>query len=195
MRIKYVVAAVMGLIGCMLSFAPAHADVTYTYTGNDFTEVTGAYAKTDSITATITLTSALADNISSLIDIPAADIVSFSLSDGQQTITNTNDYSSGFAFETNSLGDITSWNISAIGSNTYDEIESSDVSGDSEDAGQISNGSKFTYGLNVNHPGSWAVSATPVPEPGSLVLLATGLVAVMAVGAMRRRQARLSSAT
>ena len=129
-RMKYATAAVIGLVGCVLSIAAARADVTYSYTGNDFTSATSPYTTSDSVTGSITLTSALADNISSFSFEPAASIVSFSFSDGQQTITNANATTGQFAFETNSSGDIIGWELTVdIGSVIEASISSQDAPG------------------------------------------------------------------
>jgi hypothetical protein len=113
----------LGLLTFMtlVSFSPASADTIYTYKGNDFTIAFGAFKTTDQVTGTIDLASALGDNLGLTQISP----MSFSFSDGLQTITNTNSRPGGTLFyvETNSLGNIVQWDI-AVASNFGNQIES-----------------------------------------------------------------------
>ena len=72
------------ILGFVLSTSIAHADVTYTYTGNDFTNIAGPYTTSESISGTVTLSSALPDNQVTLLTVTP---VSFSFMDGIHTIT------------------------------------------------------------------------------------------------------------
>ena len=91
----------LGLLAFMslLGFSPASADTIYTYTGNDFTSNSGSFTDADKVTGTIDLATALGDNSGSVEISP----VSYSFSDGVQTLTNSNSSLSGY-LATNAVG-------------------------------------------------------------------------------------------
>ena len=65
--------------------------VIYTYTGNDFTNVTGPFTTSNYVTGSVTLSAALGDNLGPVMVTPNA----FSFSDGVDTISSTNPVSYG----------------------------------------------------------------------------------------------------
>src|ERR1700722_6983711 len=106
---------------------------TYTYTGNDFTSggVEPPYTVSDRITGSFTLSAPLGDSFSGLVT-----PISFSFTDGQQTITNSNithPYGSSFEYidiNTSSSGAILGWSIDLNGPLGYLQTTSADGGSD-----------------------------------------------------------------
>jgi hypothetical protein len=203
----FVLVALLCSIGT-ISLAPtATADsVTYTYTGEVYTNCFGSYAPssgpcTEQQTITFTLAAPLApdqtqDNISALV-------TSFSFSDGTGlVITQADDPLFGFAVNTDTSGNIVEWNAGAIegnsgisssnGINLVGPISgSSDFSyaNDSDSAAlgtcvldiSPANCSDLNVGYELNDPGSWSV-----PEPSTLALLGIGLIGLIVLRPRRR---------
>jgi hypothetical protein len=152
---------------------PLLADTTYTYTGNDFINYhTSPFTASDSISGWFTLSSPLADNLSSLTYITP---VSFSFTDGVDTITNqTHHIGYSFGFVTNASGAITQWNI-GISDQLGNQIAPVNETGYSMDLA-------YTFfalgGYENGNPGTWSEenSSSVTPEPSALVLFATGLM-------------------
>jgi len=169
----------------LLSASITRADVIYTYTGNDFTSVSGSYTTTDSITGYIDLSTALGATSGPLTLTP----VSFSFSDGLQTISNTNATASVFYdFYTNASGVPISWALLVeIGGS---DVESCKGNCSPSDFDASTNG-MFIGSVN-NDPGFWAET----PLPAALPLLAGGLSFVGLLGwrGKRRVAAALAAA-
>ncbi len=168
---------------CCLSSLAAKADVTYDYTGQDFTFVLGSYTTSDSVTGSFTVASALAANLSQATIVP----ISFSFSDGVHTITSANDFNPGFGVSTNSVGDLTGWAISV---HVADETIA--VNKPNGDLAEFTGSLGETSGV-----GSFvAVSPSPVPEPASwpVMLSGLGMAAALRLRARRRTQRLFASA-
>jgi hypothetical protein len=159
----------------------ARAAVTYTYVGHDFTDVVSPYTTADKVTGSFALAAALSDDLSNY-DIPRSSILSFSFSDGVQTITNTTPDTGPVSFfddiSTNGEGDITSWYIEVTkNENDYvDTRNTTPASSADKDLG-VYLGSGDDFGHNENEPGTFTVSFS-VPEPTSVVSLGIGLLAL-----------------
>ena len=169
----------------LLSASITRADVIYTYTGNDFTSVSGSYTTTDSITGYIDLSTALGATSGPLTLTP----VSFSFSDGLQTISNTNATAALFSdFYTNASGVPISWAIALVtsgGSNNIGScVTNASVTCMPGDFDQGNFG--MSTGTVNNDPGSWAVTETPLPA--ALPLFATSLGAMGLLGWRRKRK-------
>lgn len=149
--------------------------VTYTYFGSDFTDVTGSFTTSDSISGSFATSSPLADNLNAVEQSPSA----FSFSDGLQTITNLDGTVADFRITTDGSGDIVFWDIWVIGALGNEII----INASDLDYGYY-NGPGWGENNGVN--GTWSSEDTATtPEPSSLILMATGL---LALGLAFRRQ-------
>lgn len=187
MIVKYV----RGVAGLCLSVfvltaGAASAATTMHYTGLAFdhfnTYLSNPYTTSDRITGTVVLATPIASN-SFYYGSP----LSFSFSDGVQTLTNVTGFANGFSFETDANGNIAKWgfNISRLAGPGY--IYSSRTSNGSVDTGNFESESGYTNSVMAN----WTITTTPgVPEPASWALLVTGFGVA---GAVQRRRAALTA--
>ena len=169
--------SVLAVLAAFILPLPIMADTTtYTYTGSDFTAVSGPYTTSDSVTGEFTLSAPLADNLNTLTAITPT---SYSFSDGIQTLTT--GIVADFYIETDAIGDITGWSIQIDGDsdNQIETVHTSAVPG-YEDG--ISSSS--AYGDDEGH-GTWTSATAVTPEPASLFLVATGLAGAASLS--RRR--------
>jgi hypothetical protein len=175
-KFAFSIAAAVALSA--LGAASASADVVYSYTGNDFQFVTSPYTTNDSLTGSVTLSTALGDNLS----LASATPTSYTFSDGVSTITNTNQTNTPlFSFSTDSAGNITDWQIIVQDSNNVIETV---LTGGPEDFGET------LVGLGINHgpPGTWTTPVSQTPLPAALPLFAAGLGALGLLGWRRKRK-------
>ena len=163
---------------------PLMGSTIYTYTGNDFTVATGPLLSTsDLVTGFFTVASPLADNLNGANI--AGSTLSFSFSDGPDTITNTTPgvntcfCSPTIDIFTDGSGKIINWQISlTAGELGAENITTEDffaglIRGtEIMDSGNVDNTGTDTAS-NSGDPGVWtSTSATSAaPEPGSFVLL------------------------
>jgi hypothetical protein len=163
------------------------ADVTYTYSGKDFTgfytdQTINPYVPGDRVTGYLTLPAALPPNTLSVFT-----PTTFSFSDGYQFITAADpDLNTAyFQVTTDSNSIPVQWDISLLGydGNLWRIIGAYYYDGFPYDTGAITNADILSEGW-VEDPGAWSVRGI-VPETSSLVLLGTG--AFTLVGTLRRR--------
>ena len=166
----------LGGLAALILTAPLMADVTYTYTGNDFEVASGfPYSTSDFVSGFFTVSSALGDSRPD----SAVTTTSYSFTDGVQTF-----YSSSPPAEvtievgTGLTGSINVWDINLSTGPPDDNYVSTDSV--STDGG--SNGGAYAY--NLGDPGGWKQSGgggSTVPEPGYVGLLGIGLAAIVFV--------------
>ncbi len=204
-------ATAIALLAGALWGASANASTIYDYAGQHFTYewqqgnylvLNESYSASDSINGSLTLSTALGDNLNGVTLTPTA----FSFSDGLQTLTNLNTNQNTFQVWTNAAGQIVEWNISvgvidgltsAASITTQNppnpgfvqDISTIEVCGTlSSSAGQCVQGAGYNqiFGQVVYLPGVWTVASAPVPLPSTLTLLGLGLAGV---GFVRRKKA------
>lgn len=180
-----------------LCVLPAFADTIYTYSGNNYDTYSNAASfHPTGLSGSFILASPLGANLS----MASIDPLSFSFTDGGFTLTNSTLYSTAqFLFSTDSLGNITAWSISLAmvppGSPIFlhecapqpvtngSAYMMSSVSGTADSSscmhGDDSTGQVVfvTDTASVKTTGSW--TATPVPEPATVLLFGTGVLAVI----------------
>jgi hypothetical protein len=137
---------------------------TYKYTGNPFTTAIGRYTTSDFVTVTVTLASPLAPNMPFTRVTP----MSFSLSDGVQTITDHNAVSFKMIVATGPTGLITHWKVG--GSKAPDfEITTVALFQDEPTRDDGIYGVP-NHGANLRQPGAWrpgnSAATAGVPMPG-----------------------------
>src|SRR5664280_1104768 len=148
---QLIITKLLGLLAFMslLGFSPANADTIYTYTGYDFTTADAPYTTTDKVTGTIDLAVALVDDFGP----GAISPVSFSFSDGVQTLTNSNSAIAANVFETNSAGTIVQWAFEITENNGGGVIFTASGPNGHEDEGRLFVGDLVFNGINAQVAG------------------------------------------
>jgi PEP-CTERM motif len=165
---KTALSTALAAIGIVLLVSQVgRAEVIYTYTGNDFTTVQEGYSTSDRVTGEIILSSALPDNATDF----APTVISYSFTDGIQTMTNLNSLLDVAQFYTNATGSITQWLFQSGVTNNPIILTRNFPSESIVDEGVGTNDASF--GLVYNNPGSWS-GPTPVPEPATWTLMLGG---------------------
>jgi len=177
--------------------------ITYTYTGNDYTDATTPYTTSMSITASFTLASPLApDTVYDGTLVPTA----WSISDGVETITNTSADMLTFDAATNSVGGISSWlfgtsfteGIADVILASFDDPSHLFVSPSTFPCGTV-NACDIIFAVGAMHvaglagvasdPGTWSPAST-VPEPSSVFFVAIALFSIAFIACRRNRRAQ-----
>jgi hypothetical protein len=171
-------------IALLLMPLPIYADTVYTYTGNNFDAFDYAntsYSPSDFISFFFDVAAPLAADFSGVIT-----PISYTVSDGVETLNQATVPETFFGITTDASANIINWNILFLQLSTDRQLFSF---WDPELVGE--DGSLDGYGDGayiLNSPGIWTSSTTSppaVPEPSTLLLLGSGILA--ATGMVRRR--------
>ena len=162
----------------LFGFGPARADAIYSYQGRDFVDVLGGYTTSESVTGSITLSSALSANLVDQMITPA----SFTFSDGLQTITNAspNLTEAEFFVWTDAAGNITMATTFAIqggvGYTFQNGINTGTLGGD--DVFQSTYADPAAYQAADNYNGGVWTEVAAVPEPSTWAMMILGFLGV-----------------
>ena len=176
MKTKIVLFFAVAVTAALLS-QRIFANITYEYTGNPFTLVSGPYTTSDRVTGTVTLSTPLGDNM----PLTAVSPLAFSFFDGIQTISNMNASFSGFEFATGSSGLPSQWSVDVQTAGGNDEIQTINVPLNAVDIADMG----ASIGQAAGSPGTWSVSTAPVPDPGSSITLLSLSLTALGVAARR----------
>lgn len=194
----------------LLMAAPASASAIYAYTGNPFSAVSvqgslvpaDPYTTGDRVSLVMELPEVLSGNLDWVIVNPST----FTFTDGVSALTQGNTTFSQFVLSTDGGGNIVAWEMQAenravvLGGGTIRQIITRSSAASVADRGFDILCGPGSNGLScvldepfydnraalMDDPGTWTleVTASPVPEPTSILLLGTGLIGA----AVRRRR-------
>lgn len=184
----FALAAVFGMA------SQASAIAIYTYTGNNFDTIgdsfppSGSYTTADSVSGSITMANPIGPNQTGVSLNP--NLISYSFTDGRTAITDASPTSteSFQSIDTDASGNIIGWRIELrifpVNPSAMRFRILTFNSGAVDDLGNIlqSSTGPTDFGSVSGNAGTWSLA---VPEPGTSLLLATGLA--MLAGRVRRR--------
>jgi hypothetical protein len=202
---KKTLLILLGAILCVPGLT--RADTTYTYTGQPFNQFFGTDSCSGgvgqcSLQGSFTVAGPLASDLTDV----AINPTSFSLTDGNTTITDANLYPGSFAFDvtTDATGTIVGWLFQAadapyppVYAATYTGLWScfnvSQCTPGYTPADDSNVGIEFVGGtpgqaMVIGTAGTWSDPPTPAPEPSSLLLTTLGLLAVGILGLRKREK-------
>jgi len=170
----------------------ATADVMYTYTGPAFTTAVSPYTTSDFLTITLQLPDKFAGNLSNFTVCNGNCAITFSATDGVDTISNNNGQLLSLTeISTNAAGIPIQWFISSQ-NNSVSPLgiisKTSSAPNDVVVSSNPSSGCPLTVCASVNYtagPQFWSVASVPEPSPLSLSVIGLALFA----GVTRRRRA------
>ena len=174
----------LGFIALASTPAPAQTYI-YTYTGNDFTSVSGAYYTTsDRITGSIAFSAPLGPNYSGN---PLATMLYFNFTDGvgpQNVVGPPLEFPLVYysTFATDSSGNIVSWNFQVNNFPPFVPPESKTIWTENDSGNVFDSGSldqplgNIGKGSVPSDPGVWVETIVPEPSVGLLVVSFAALV-------------------
>jgi len=167
---------VLGVVSVFAGARDAESQVTYTYTGKDFTSAFGGpYSTSDFISASVTFTSSLPDNLD--LTNESSSIISWSITDQNVVFDSADDTLNTAEFGTNANGVIDEWYF-ATENSAQDQLATVNENGSVDDVsfmdvtGQFDGNNVYSQGgIIINDPGNWALST---PEPSTVVMALLG---------------------
>jgi len=177
MKSRTLAASMVLLVGlAVLGSAEAYADVIYTYTGRDFTTADPPYTLADRVTGYFTLSQPLGDGLQNATITP----LSFSFSDGVQTITNLS--ANVFAHFQNIYTD-GSGMPTAVFINITADSGNIEVRTPNGDSAELFTGEPLPH-ASSSAGGTFVVST--VPEPASAAMFGAGLLGLVLLHRQRK---------
>ncbi len=195
---------VFGIAAFGLAPSPAGAAVVYSYIGNNFTTFTdstpvpaGTYDMTMQVTGSFTVMAPLL-SLPSMTDISAS-VLSYSFSDGRQTLDNGNSTFGIFRMSSDAAGSPTAWQLdvisafpvpSMVGDVSRRIITANEPPSTPFDLGNIIECTSIFVATGTCSsalgddairratPGTWTVTPAVVPLPPAVLLFGSGLVAL-----------------
>jgi len=167
-KILFAVTAV-GALSLAYPASVRAVPITYQYTGNHFTDVSGPYTTSMFVTAMVTLAAPLAANMPPFTDVTP---IAFTFFDGVQTLSSSNPDIDLDTFQvgTNAAGQITSWQIlvtsGPVTSNIFIITSGGPIDIHPHDTGGQPDLEGGAEGFNFFMPGVWS-RGIATPDTGS----------------------------
>lgn len=207
---KYPLVALLGILFIVVSGAAAHADTTYTYSGNPFTDFTGAAGCSQPSTGQESSDTCSISGFFTVGQPLAANLFDAQVSPTDWNFTNGFGVwnpggfvlfapsSSTFVISTDSNGNITNWAISLVLSGTNPQNTPENIilftnNGEDFTETQLVGVGVFDEASNAGVPGAWTMTTigsggggtggggtTVTPEPSTLILVATPILVLAA---------------
>jgi len=190
-----ILLALTGVAALSLAYpASVQASVTYQYTGNHFTEVSGPYTTSMFVSVMVTFAAPLGANLPPFTDVTP---IAFTFFDGVQTLSSSTPgiFIDAIQVGTNAAGQITTWQMGVASgppgtnSNFIDTLNLEDPQDPhTHDVGGIQQPSgEFAEGINMRMPGVWS-RGIATPDTGSTLSLMTLTLMALGVAAALRRK-------
>ena len=164
---------VLLILGAMLLVQAVHAQVTYQYTGNNFTFFVSPYTGSDHISITLQLPTALPPG---LVNADFSQITGYSLSisDGHVTNTCPGSFCQFTLVSTGASGAITFWRIETVGVGLHALVSESDLGGGAVDHSYIDPTPELA--AIIGNPGTWVLlPPDPAELTGTLISTVIGM--------------------
>jgi hypothetical protein len=155
--------------------------ILYSYQGNDFSSVWGAYSTNESISGTFTVYGPTGNIPADNNGLPTMSPIWYSFTDDNETLNPTNSYIQTFDVGTDANGDISYWFIDIVENNTTNDFITTqfpDNLSTSVDFGGVNTSPSPGYGINSEEPGVWTMTGVQSPEPTPALLTSAALLAL-----------------